>query len=944
MRIKVLVGIFLLAGAAFFASGCGGSSNKTGQGPAGIASATVCLDLNDNYVCDTGEPATQTDETGAYSMVADKSDLKKHRVLWTVDDDTVDSATGAALQSYYTLASVIGSPWEVSAFTTILSVQTAVNEKALKASLGITEKASLLGGYSPDGQIASFGGRLNKLYALFYATASDDASLGTSGVISQVVDLLITQSAAVIDYVNTLEAKDRPPANATFNAPVVDSDALFKNIPIDASTMSWGVGLNEVSRQVVPHGYCLSVTQESLVPVKTFCENTGGYNFRLVKTVDELADILNVGGRLSVDVSSANFNASLEGRFINEMKQNTSSVFALITADFRLCGYALETISMDTKYMSGDSLKASYTDNYEQFRVACGDRFLSSIVTGGTFYGLLRMDTSDASKKRDLTAKLEGKFAGDGFSIGIEGDMHMAVTAAVKDQKVTILFGSRGVSPTYLGADTGLIQNVDQFFKAATGFMKAIADPNNPCNNSKTAWRECALAATFADYATVSRATMRNVSQVKYMNYINSLMMYYGYYKQLESELSYLTTHSKLYKNNLAAKSKTVADMMTLLNDVSRAAQDIHDAYADCLTNDSYAVCSVSPKAGFAADAMSKYIDRYKLVPLPDVYYPQNCLEIQRIYDQDSTDVTVFLGHDPAKPYTVACANMDSSEPETYLTLQTTSSITSPGSNSAVDIAAGGGMVATAYDMFKIKTNYNNVEVINNQQFYQDTTDPPGPTMPVNLGTAKDCNRSNAWSIIDLTGPDIPFVLDTSLASSFKASRSISTQYIWVSEEMTFPAAVTYATNLGYRLVEFDDAIEFANLRQDVLLNHPNTNSWVALRRKNNNSPLWQQMQWYYSGNYLTEPEWKTYFHSGEPNNCGGDQKCSVFWADGLLDDQSCMVKHPFYMKRFIPGLGSIVSNVTPTGTKKLQASVSGSAVGICEEIRPTIPVRFYWE
>ena len=95
--------------------GCGGGSSTTvgggSNGGGGIVVATtdvpvsvidgpiqnaqVCLDINNNGVCDTGEPTGKTDASGKVTIKVNTTDFGKYPVLAVVGTDAIDADTGA---------------------------------------------------------------------------------------------------------------------------------------------------------------------------------------------------------------------------------------------------------------------------------------------------------------------------------------------------------------------------------------------------------------------------------------------------------------------------------------------------------------------------------------------------------------------------------------------------------------------------------------------------------------------------------------------------------------------------------------------------------------------------------------------------------------------------------------------------------------------------------
>ena len=93
--------------------GCGGSSSSATNNatPGGVVVATtdvsltvidgpiqnaqVCLDINNNSVCDANEPTGKTDATGKVTIKVNSTDVGKYPVIAVVGTDAIDADTGA---------------------------------------------------------------------------------------------------------------------------------------------------------------------------------------------------------------------------------------------------------------------------------------------------------------------------------------------------------------------------------------------------------------------------------------------------------------------------------------------------------------------------------------------------------------------------------------------------------------------------------------------------------------------------------------------------------------------------------------------------------------------------------------------------------------------------------------------------------------------------------
>ncbi len=124
--------------------GCGGGgggstavsgaalSGKVIDGP--IAGATVCLDVNSNNACDTGEPTATTDATGNYTLPSYTDSTDGMHILAIVPAGAIDLDTNTAVTTGYVLMAPASNPSAVTPLTTLVSTQMLANPSLSAAS------------------------------------------------------------------------------------------------------------------------------------------------------------------------------------------------------------------------------------------------------------------------------------------------------------------------------------------------------------------------------------------------------------------------------------------------------------------------------------------------------------------------------------------------------------------------------------------------------------------------------------------------------------------------------------------------------------------------------------------------------------------------------------------------------------------------------------------
>jgi trimeric autotransporter adhesin len=148
MVLKRLV-LGIASASALGLYGCGGGGGSATGGGGGdvvatvdvpitvvdgpIQNAKVCLDKNDNGVCDPGEPAGSTDSEGKVTLKVDSTDAGKYPVIAVVGTDAIDADTGA-VPTPFTMKAPADQPAVITPLTTL--VQNVV------ASTGSTSTAA----------------------------------------------------------------------------------------------------------------------------------------------------------------------------------------------------------------------------------------------------------------------------------------------------------------------------------------------------------------------------------------------------------------------------------------------------------------------------------------------------------------------------------------------------------------------------------------------------------------------------------------------------------------------------------------------------------------------------------------------------------------------------------------------------------------------------------
>lgn len=151
---------------------------KVVDGP--LRNARVCVDLNDNGLCDTGEPTARTDASGTASLDVPNAEVDKHAVIAIVGTDAVDADFGPVTAAFQ-LAAPAGRTALVSPLTTLVATQMQAGGLAAADAESLVRQQLGLSG---------------SLFADY--TAASDASATSARLVARVAVLTAQQQAAAL--------------------------------------------------------------------------------------------------------------------------------------------------------------------------------------------------------------------------------------------------------------------------------------------------------------------------------------------------------------------------------------------------------------------------------------------------------------------------------------------------------------------------------------------------------------------------------------------------------------------------------------------------------------------------------------------------------------------------------------------------------------------------
>jgi len=189
-----------------------------------------------------------------------------------------------------------------------------------------------------------------------------------------------------------------------------------------------GEGVNSASGQIYGQALDFSVTQ-----------SLGGQTIELVlesvSSSRELTEKLNIGASASLNLGI--FSASAEFKLANSASINSYYTYALV----RVVVQNPPQILRDPM-LRGHAKDLLIARGWDGFAEAYGWEYIQGVVTGGSYYALIEVQTTDAAQQQEVKAKLGAAFG----PIKADASVETSLQDATKDKAVrVIVYQSAGI-------------------------------------------------------------------------------------------------------------------------------------------------------------------------------------------------------------------------------------------------------------------------------------------------------------------------------------------------------------------------------------------------------------------------------------------------------------------------------------------------------------------
>ncbi len=387
-------------------------------------------------------------------------------------------------------------------------------------------------------------------------------------------------------------------------------------------------------------------------PIGTLSAN---YDIQIISDSAQLASSLGITAEASVGFGL--FSSSAKSSYLQSQSSNSYSVYVIVRSE--ISGPAI--VLADARIMKRDE-DPSGQDNYNalinqylDFYSKCGDKYLAAATTGATYRGIIRLDTSSISEKKELDSELRARYGSATGSV----DVKKAISQITSQHNVHINEFYDGVIPNSFATDyQTLLTNSENFpaLFAAQCSGKSVGGTQLTCLKS----------ANFQDYQTLSLAKVDTSALNKASANMQKLTNYAIGYQIKVNDFTTAQQNPYLFIDRKEAVSAMLAVSLESLSRVKETLKRCSHDVRDCVD-----VATLKPALPDPAT-----------VPSPnqiDLGKPTSCLDYKNRYqafgsvqmEKPLTDANyrMYIGGQTVRSSNIWCADMNLAVPLEYISL-----------------------------------------------------------------------------------------------------------------------------------------------------------------------------------------------------------------------------------------------------------------------------------
>lgn len=219
--------------------------------------------------------------------------------------------------------------------------------------------------------------------------------------------------------------------------------------PDTLRTFSVGINFEPLVSLVIPQGQVSTLTMQT------------------VTNTSELASSLNVSA--SAALTTIRGGGSAEAKFIQQKQINTYYTYSLVKVYVENPPQLMRNVTLKEL-----AIKRLEEGGWDEFSQVYGTHYVEGYITGGTYYALIEVQTTNAEEKREISAKLSGKYSGAGFKVDGSGEAQSKMREATENRTTNVYVFQSG------GSDDVLEITMEEMIKQALEFPKLVKEAPVP--------------------------------------------------------------------------------------------------------------------------------------------------------------------------------------------------------------------------------------------------------------------------------------------------------------------------------------------------------------------------------------------------------------------------------------------------------------------------------
>lgn len=317
--------------------------------------------------------------------------------------------------------------------------------------------------------------------------------------------------------------------------------------------MNYGVGYDSLSGKIRGEGVIKSKPQE----IEGGEGQTTSFQLHQITTTEELAKSLEIDFAASINAAFYG-SGSFKAKYAYEQKINKFSVYLLVRVVIKNPWRQMSDIKLN------EEAKQLLQKNPEMFRQSYGDEFIKGLITGGEYFAILEIETTNHEEQQTISNSIRAQVP----NWKIDSAFQNSISKIAGSHSIKIISEQSG------GSDTRLAQSIDEIIERAVNFPEKVREKAIP------------YQAIFLDYKAIAGSHGTNLINIANQRQVlEKLWNYRLICQDILSDIEYVLSHYEQFS------SFSHQDLNDQANEIRAQINDITEMASECVNN--YRACKL---------------------------------------------------------------------------------------------------------------------------------------------------------------------------------------------------------------------------------------------------------------------------------------------------------------------------------------------------------------